>query len=145
VKMAFKVFNNWNEAWDQWKTQLLAAAQRLPLPTSRLAGQQRTPPRACFKCNQARHWAKTALHLTRCQDPVHDVARVDTGGWLPSLSLQGRSLSTERRPHGPLGPGGRRLMWPWDLGPLQDHLGGAQGNQVAGRPQSPTCATWLLR
>jgi hypothetical protein len=26
---------------------------------------------------------KTALHLAHCQDPVHDVARVDTGGQLP--------------------------------------------------------------
>jgi hypothetical protein len=39
VKMAFKVFNNWDETWNQQKAQLLTDALMLPPPTPRQAGQ----------------------------------------------------------------------------------------------------------
>jgi hypothetical protein len=58
VKMAFKVFNNQDKARYQQKAQLLAAALRLPPPTSRWARQQHIPSGPRFKCNQTRHWAK---------------------------------------------------------------------------------------
>jgi hypothetical protein len=136
--MAFKVLNNQDEAWYQRKAQLLAAALRPPPPSSRRSGQQCTPPGACFKCNHIGHWAKHCPlprplpgHCPRCGQNGH---------WkddCPSLSLQGRSVSHSysQQSEGlrPLGPGGRRLMRPWDLSPLQDHFGGAQGSLQSSR------------
>jgi hypothetical protein len=92
--MAFKVFNNWDEAWDQWKAQLLAVAPRSPPPTSRRARQQCTPPGVCFKCNQTRHWAKHCPSPCPLPGPCPQCGQ--SGHWknnCPSLFLQGRSVS----------------------------------------------------
>jgi hypothetical protein len=88
--MAFKISNNYEDAQDHCKAQLMAVALRLPPLTPRQGGKQCMPPGACFKCNQRRHWEKAALHLAHHQDPVQ------SGHWksdFPSLSLQGRSVS----------------------------------------------------
>jgi hypothetical protein len=88
VKMAFKVFNNRDEAQYQRKAQLLVAALRLPPPSSRQAGQQQhTPPGPVSSATRRDTGQNTTLHLARRQDPVHDVARVDTGGSTASLCL----------------------------------------------------------
>jgi hypothetical protein len=87
VKMAFKVLNNWDEAWDQWKAQLLMAALRPPRPTSRRAGQQCTTPGPAASATKWDTGQNTALHLACCQDPVHDVARMDTGRTIAPLCL----------------------------------------------------------
>jgi hypothetical protein len=44
--------------------------------------------RACFKCNQTGHWAKHCPSPHLChQDPVHNVARMDTGRTTAPLCL----------------------------------------------------------
>jgi hypothetical protein len=94
VKMAFKVFNNWDQAWDQQKAQLLATALRPPPLTLRQAGQQRTPPGACFKCNQTGHWAKGCPSPRLLPGPCPQCGQ--NGHWridCPSLPPQGRSVS----------------------------------------------------
>jgi hypothetical protein len=80
VKMAFKVFNNQDKARYQQKAQLLAAALRLPPPTSRWAGQQYTPPGLASNATICNTVQNTALHLASHQNLVHNVARIDTGG-----------------------------------------------------------------
>jgi hypothetical protein len=92
---------------------------------------------------------KTALHLACHQDPVHNVARMGTGRTTAPLCLwkvgQSPTPTLDRvRPHRPLGPGSRRLMWPWDLGPLQDQLGGAQGSCPKSRWASVTYQTFQV-
>jgi hypothetical protein len=117
----------------------LAAVLRLPPTTSRRAGQQRTPPGPASTATRQDTGQNTALHLARCQDPIHNVGQ--NGHWkddCPSLSLQSRSVSHSHSQQRPLGPGGRRLTWPWDLGPLQDHLRGSQGNHPSSRQASIT-------
>jgi hypothetical protein len=74
------------------------------------------PPRPCPQCGQNEHWKDNC----------------------PSLSLQGRSVSHSHSQQSEgltdLGPGGRRLTQPWDLGLEEPRV----TIQVAGRPQSPT-------
>jgi hypothetical protein len=136
--MAFKVFNNRDEVWDQWKAQLLVAALR-PCPATSRWAEQCMLPGVCFKCNQMRHWAK---HFPSPHPPPGPCPRCGQNGhWkddCPSLSLQGRSVS---HLHSQLSEGLMDLLslaagdWygPGDLSPLQDHLGGAQGNCSSSR------------
>jgi hypothetical protein len=69
------------------------AALRLPPPSSRRAGQQRTPTEDCYSATGWDTGQNTAFHLTHHQDSVHDVVRMDTGRTTASLSLQGGSVS----------------------------------------------------
>jgi hypothetical protein len=63
------------------------AALRLPPPTLRQARQQRTPPGPASSATKQDTGQNTALHLTCCQDPVHDMARMDTGRMTAPLCL----------------------------------------------------------
>jgi hypothetical protein len=92
--MSFKVFNNWDEAWDQQKAQLLVTSLRLPPSTLRWARQQCTHPGACFKYNQTRHWATNCPSPHLPQGPYTQHSQ--NGHWkddCSSLSLQDRSVS----------------------------------------------------
>jgi hypothetical protein len=81
----------------------------------------------------------TALHLACRQDPVHDVAGVDTGMITAPLCLckVGQSptptLNRVKASWTSAICGGRRLTRPCDLSPLQDHFGEAQGKRPSSR------------
>jgi hypothetical protein len=143
--MAFKVFNNQDEAWDQRKAQFLVAALRLPPPTLRWARQQCTLPGACFKCNQTRHWAKNcpSPHPLPGPCPQCDQNR----HWkddCSSLSLQGRSVSHSHSQQSEglmdlLGLAAEDWCGPGTLAPFKISSEEPRvAIQVAGRPQSPT-------
>jgi hypothetical protein len=127
VKMAFKVFNNWEEARDHCKAKLLAAALRPPPLSSKRAGQC-MPPGACFKCNQMGHCAKNCPSPCALPGPCPQCGQ--NGHWrvnCPSLPPQGRSVS---HPHSHQTKGlmdllglvakdwhspGTSFHWPWIL------------------------------
>jgi hypothetical protein len=117
------------------------AALRPPPPTSIQARQQRMPPGVCFRCNQMRHWAKHCPSPRPLPRPCPQCGQ--NGHWkddCPSLSLQGRSVSHS---HSQQSEGLMDLLGlaveDWhDLGPLQDHLRGAQGNCPSSRWASIT-------
>jgi hypothetical protein len=145
VKMVFKEFNNWDEAWDHHKVQFLAAALRPPPQTLRCARQQRTPPGACFKCNQMEHWAKgcPSPHLLpgpcpQCGQNGH--CRINC----PSLPPQGRSVSHSHSHQtkgltGLLGLAAEDWCSPGTSTPFKITSEEPRVTiQVAGRPQSPT-------
>jgi hypothetical protein len=93
VKMAFKVFNNQEEARDHHKAQLLAAALRPP-PQSSKRARQCMLPGACFICNQMGRWAKNCPSPHPPQRPCPQCGQ--NGHWrvsCPSLPPQDRSVS----------------------------------------------------
>jgi hypothetical protein len=145
VKMAFKLFNNWDEAWDQWKAKLLVATLRPPFLPLRWARQQHTPPGAYFKCNQTGHWAKKLPFTLLTAKTLSTMWPEWTQkGQLPSLPLQCRSVShsSSHQTEGLsdllglaaedwCGPGTSALFKISSKEPRVTI-------QVAGRPQSPT-------
>jgi hypothetical protein len=131
VKMAFKVFNNWDEAWDQRKAQLFMAALRPPPPTSRWAGQQHIPPGACFKCKTLPFTSPATRTLsTMWPEWTLEV-------WLP-LFVSAVSHSHSQQSEGLtdlLGLAAEDWCGPGTLAPFKIT---SVTVQVAGRPQSPT-------
>jgi hypothetical protein len=63
------------------------AALMPPPPTSTWARQQRTPPGPASRATRQDTGQNTALHLPCYQDPVHDVARMDTERMTAPLCL----------------------------------------------------------
>jgi hypothetical protein len=121
------------------------AALRLPLPTSRWVGQQHTPPGACFKCNQTRHWAKNCP--SPCLPPGPCPLCGQNGHWkddCPSLSPQGRSVSHSHSQQSEgltdlLGLAAEDWCSPGTSSPLKITSEEPRiAVQVAGGPQSPT-------
>jgi hypothetical protein len=119
-------------------------ALRLPPPTSRQAVQH-TPPGACFKCNQTRHWAKN--YPSPCLLPGPCPQCGQSRHWkddCPSLSLQGRSVSHSHSQQSEdlmdllslaagdwCGPG---TLAPFNITSEEPRV----TVQIGGRPQSPT-------
>jgi hypothetical protein len=150
--MACKVFNNQDEAWDQWKAQLLMAALRPPPPSSRWLDNNAHLQGSASSATRWDTWQKTALNLAHHQDPVHNVARVDIGGhWRTTAPLCLCKVGQAPTPTlNRVKPSWTSWAW-WPktdvaqgLGPLQDHFGGSQDNHPSTRWASITYQTsWV--
>jgi hypothetical protein len=93
--MAFKDFNNQEEAQDHRKAQLLVAALRLPSSIFKKGWTTHASRDLLEMQPDGTLGKKTALHLASHQDSVHNVARMDIGGQLPLFAVcpQGRTVS----------------------------------------------------
>jgi hypothetical protein len=134
--MAFKVFNNRDEVWDQQKTSSWWLPWGYLLWFQDRPDNNTCPQGPASNATRQDTGQETAHHLARCQDTVHNATRMDTGGSTTPLHFY--KVKSVSHSHCHQTEGLSDLLGLADLSPLQDHLEEPRVTvKVARRPQSP--------